>query len=176
LLSIATLIDRLEPEALSAPTPCAEWRVIDVIDHLAAVTEKFGRFAAGERDIVRQRHDRLIGSAPAREFRSIIEAALNEWERHPEALHGVCLLPFGSFDGRSAAAINVFDAVVHQWDIAVGASVAHDIDEHLAVVALGGAALFVNDAARAAGHFTAPHNVPADASAATRLLAIAGRQ
>jgi hypothetical protein len=32
----------------------------------------------------------------------------------------VCVLPFGSFDGATAAGINLFDAVVHQWDIAVG--------------------------------------------------------
>jgi hypothetical protein len=111
LLSAATFIEGIGPGALGARTPCVDWCVIDVIDHLASVTEKFGRFAAGERGVIRQRHGGLIASAPAHDFRVIVESALSEWDRHPDALEAICLLPFGSFDGRTVARINVFDAV-----------------------------------------------------------------
>jgi hypothetical protein len=46
LFSAAALVDRVPQRSLARATPCQGWGVLDVINHLAAVTEKFGRFAA----------------------------------------------------------------------------------------------------------------------------------
>ncbi len=86
------------------------------------------------------------------------------------------MLPFGSFDGATAAGISLFDAVIHQWDIAAGAGIGHQIDEELAAVALSVASLLVTDDARLSGHYAAPILVPASAPPSVRLLAATGRQ
>ena len=72
--------------------------MLDLINHLAAVTEKFGRLAAGTPGPIRQLSGDLVGTQPARKFRDIAEAAASTWREHPEALTAVCVLPFGSFD------------------------------------------------------------------------------
>ena len=176
LVSAAALVDELPQRSLGQATPCRGWSVLDVISHLAAVTEKFGRFAAGTAGPVHQQPGDLVGTQPAKSFRDIAEAAVITWREHPGALTAVCVLPFGSFDGATAAGINLFDAVIHQWDIAVGAGIDHTISEELAVVALGVAPLLVTGQARLSGHYAAPAVPRVGAPPSARLLAATGRQ
>jgi uncharacterized protein (TIGR03086 family) len=176
LFSAAALVDRVPQRSLGQATPCPSWSVRDVINHLAAVTEKFGRFAAGTPGPIRQLPGDLVGTQPAKKFRDIAKAAASAWGEHPEALTAVCVLPFGSFDGATAAGINLFDAVIHQWDIATGAGIDYQISEELAAVALSVAALLVTDEARRSGHYGVPVVPPAAAPPSVRLLAATGRQ
>jgi uncharacterized protein (TIGR03086 family) len=182
LLSAAGLVDRVPRESLTRATPCGDWDVLAVINHLAAVTEKFGRFAAGSTGPIRQLRGDLLGDQPARSFRRIIETALGSWRDQPGALGAVCILPFGRFDGATAAGINLFDAVVHRWDIAVGADLDQEMNDELAAVALPVARLLVTDEARRAGHYGPPPASGPDtesgpgAEPGARLLALAGRR
>jgi uncharacterized protein (TIGR03086 family) len=176
LLSAAALVDDLPQRSLGLASPCRGWSVLDVINHLAAVTEKFGRFASGTAGPVRELPGDLVQTQPARRFRDIAEAAASTWREHPSALTAVCVLPFGSFDGATAAGINLFDAVIHQWDIAVGAGIDDTISEELAVVALSVAPLLVTRQARLSGHYAAPAFPPASAPPSAQLLAATGRQ
>jgi uncharacterized protein (TIGR03086 family) len=175
LFSAAALVDRVPPRSLTRPTPCPGWNVLDVVNHLAAVTEKFGRFAAGEPGLVRQLAGDLVGPRPARKFRQLTEAAARSWLDHPGALTAVCVLPFGSFDGATAAGISLFDAVIHQRDIAAGAGIDHEMSEELAAVALGVAGLLITDQARLAGHYAGPVTARPGAPPSLRLLAASGR-
>ena len=176
LLSAADLIDRVPRASLAAATPCADWDVFGVINHLAAVTEKFGRFAAGSTGLIRQLGGDLVGDEPARSFRRIVGRALEAWRDHPEVLETVCILPFGRFDGATAAGINLFDAVVHQWDIAAGADLDHAVNDDLSAVALPVARLLVTDEARRSDHYGAPVAPGPDALPSARLLALVGRR
>lgn len=125
---------------------------------------------------VRQLPGDLVGTKPAKKrFRDVAEAAVSSWREHPGALTAVCVLPFGSFDGATAAGINLFDAVIHQWDIAVGAGIDHPVSEELAVVALSVAPLLVTGQARLSGHYAAPALPPAGAPPSARPLAATGR-
>ena len=114
LLPAAALVDGVPQRSLTRATPCQGWSVLDVINHLAAVTEKFGRFAAGTPGPVRQLRGDLVGPRPAAKFRELAEAAARSWHEHPGALTAVCVLPFGSFDGATAAGISLFDAVIQR--------------------------------------------------------------
>jgi len=176
LSGAAALVDRVPQRSLTRPTPCRGWNVLDVVNHLAAVTEKFGRFAAGDPGPVRQLPGDLVGTRPATRFRQLAEAAARCWQDHPGALTAVCVLPFGSFDGATAAGINLFDALIHQWDIAAGAGIEHQMSEELAAVAIGVAGLLVTDQARLAGHYADPVAVLPGAPPSLRLLAASGRQ
>jgi uncharacterized protein (TIGR03086 family) len=172
----AALVDRVPQRSLTQASPCPGWRVLDVINHLAAVTEKFGRFASGAPGPVRQLPGDLVGTQPAQRFREFAEVAARNWQEHPAALTAVCVLPFGSFDGATAAGISLFDAVVHQWDIAVGAGLDHEMNGDLAAVALSVASLLVTTEARLSGRYAPPFRLPASAPASARLLAATGRR
>jgi uncharacterized protein (TIGR03086 family) len=176
LFSAAALVDAVPQRSLMLATPCRGWSVLDVVNHLAAVTEKFGRFAAVTPGPVRQLRGDLVGTPPAKKFRELTGAAARSWHEPPGALTAVCALPFGSFDGATAAGINLFDAVIHQWDIAVGAGIDHEMSEELAAVALRVAGLLLTDEARLSGHYAAPFLPPAGAPPSVRLLAATGRQ
>jgi len=175
LVAAAVLVDGLPPHALARTSPCPGWTVLDVVNHLTAVTEKFGRFAAGTRGVIRQLPGDLVGSEPADPFRAQAETAVNAWRAHPEALEAVCVLPFGSFDGATAAGINLVDAVVHSWDIATGAGVEPAMSEDLAGVALRIVDLLVTDEARHGGHYAAAIVPPLGVPGSARLLAATGR-
>ena len=66
--------------------------------------------------------------------------------------------------------------MIHQWDIAAGAGIDHQMSEELAAVALRVAGLLITGEARLSGHYAAPVQPPAGAPASVRLLAAAGRQ
>jgi len=176
LMAAGTVIDALPGPSFRMATPCPGWTVLDVVNHLGAVTDKFGRFAAGGDQPIHQLQGDLVGADPAQGFRQVVDVAITAWADHPEALDAVCVLPFGRFDGATAAGINVFDAVVHQWDIAVGAGVRVDLSDELALVALRVADLLVTAEAQGSGHYAAPGVPPADAGPLGRLLAATGRQ
>jgi predicted trehalose synthase len=73
LADVSGLVDRLVGQAFDMSTPCDGWTVRDVMNHLAAVTEKFSRFAAAASSgPIRQRHGDLLGTEPRRMFRSIL--------------------------------------------------------------------------------------------------------
>jgi uncharacterized protein (TIGR03086 family) len=158
------LATALSAEALADPSPCDGWTVGDVVAHVATVTEKFGRFAAGESSV--------RGRAGAGGIGPVAAGALEAWRANPGALERVCVLPFGSFDGATAAGINLFDVVVHGWDVATGAGVPYDLDPALAVVAYPVAVLLT---AEPGGQFAPPVRPPAGAGPLVRLLALTGR-
>jgi uncharacterized protein (TIGR03086 family) len=176
LWATAALIDSVALVSFLLPSPCRGWSVLDVVNHLAAVTEKFGRFAAGAPPPIRQLPGDLVGIQPAQGFRQVAAVAIEAWHTHPAALQAVCVLPFGSFDGATAAGINLFDALVHQWDIAVGVGVDHEISDELALVALGVSDLVVTEEARRSGQFGTPVLPAVGTRPGARLLAATGRQ
>ncbi len=81
-----------------------------------------------------------------------------------------------SLPGLERARRHLFDAVIHQWDIATGAGIDHEISEEFAVVALSIAPLLLTDEARRSGHYAAPTVPPVGAPPSVRLLAATGRQ
>ena len=137
------------------------------------MTEKFTRFALGEDGVVREDRRDWLGDQPAVGFGAIAAASGRAWTDHPEALARTCRLPFGEFDGETAAGINLFDAVVHGWDITVALRLPWQPDERATEVSLHVADLLVTPAARGGGQFGSPRTT--GATPRDRLLALTGR-
>jgi uncharacterized protein (TIGR03086 family) len=175
LASTCALVDRLPDTALAQPSPCERWTVLDVVGHLAGVTEKFTRFANGERGTIRTSTEDLVGHEPAEPLRALADAAAVAWRTHPEALTDDCVLSFATFDGATAAGLNLLEAVVHRWDIATGAGLRVEITDAEAEASLAYAQVLVTDAARAADQFGPAPRRPATGPPLDRLLATVGR-
>ena len=83
LEAVGTVVAALPPGAWAAPSPCDGWDVRDVVNHLAAVTTKFTRFALGEDGLLRQDAGDLLGSDPAGAFVTIANRSSTAWHDNP---------------------------------------------------------------------------------------------
>src|SRR5215217_4972131 len=71
---LAGLLDDVPGEALGDPTPCPQWSVQDLVDHIVAAPSRFARMARGE--AVDWSETPSAGRDPAAQFRSHAEDLL----------------------------------------------------------------------------------------------------
>jgi uncharacterized protein (TIGR03086 family) len=136
-----------------APSPCTEWTVGQVLDHLVEVHHVF---AAA-----------VDGGPPtgAGGFAAAAERCLAAFGR-PGALTGTHPFAFGPTPGSVIAGISLSETLVHGWDIARGAGVPYEPSPEVVAAILAGAPA-------PEGLFTPVP--PADDAPLTVLLARTGR-
>src|SRR4051812_9365729 len=100
---LADLLAEVHPGALSDPTPCTEWTVGDLVDHIVATPEKFAWMVRG-RPIDWSAPTPPAGGDPAGTFRSHADDLLAAQREAPDAPPGV--------DWQCA------ELAVHTWDLA----------------------------------------------------------
>ena len=121
------LVSGVQPEQWSLPTPCTEWDVRQLVDHLVAGNQLFARVLGGEpfeeaMPAVRAVGDRLgddAGAVYAASARDLLAAfAL------PGVLERPVRVPFGTVPGAVARHLRITECLVHGWDLAraLGAS------------------------------------------------------
>ena len=170
----AAVVRQIGTPDLGRPTPCSGWSIRDLLNHVVAVTIRFTRFAEGD-DEPRMPPGDLLGESPLKSYGEATERSIGAWRANPQALDRTCHLSFGRFGGRTAAAINAFDVMVHGWDLSRGLETAYEIPDHLAIIGLQTAELLVTPQAREGGQYGAPGRVSDSASPEERLLATTGR-
>jgi uncharacterized protein (TIGR03086 family) len=159
-----------------ADTPCKEWDVRGLVNHLVSGNSWAAELAAGKTiDEVGDRLDGdLLGGDPAAAYDASARAAAAVFRR-PGALGAPCAVSYGPVPGSVYAGHRFIDVLIHGWDLAVATGQDPTIDPALVAacedVMEPQAALF-----RAAGAFGDEVSVPPGASAQTRLLAMAGRR
>ncbi|MFJ6216067.1 TIGR03086 family metal-binding protein [Streptomyces sp. NPDC092296] len=159
----------------SAPTPCSEWTVRDLVNHLTveqlwvpplmegATLEEVGDRFAGDR----------LGDDPAAAWRHAATAAREAFTRHG-ALDRTVRLSSGATPAVKYCSQLAMDAAVHTWDLAR----ATGGDTRLAPELVGFARREVEpyaDQLPASGFFGGPVKVSDDADEQTKLLALLGR-
>ena len=123
------LVDQLEPEDMDRPTPCSEFMLVDVLDHMVTLGGSFAWLFRGEVPPVPSPPDRN-GSVPAAEFRKAMEDLL-------DAVHGDGAMertvdsPVGRMPGEQFARLVALDGLVHGWDIASSAGLEYQPSEEL---------------------------------------------
>jgi uncharacterized protein (TIGR03086 family) len=158
------------------PTPCTEWDVRAVVNHLVVEHLWVPPLLAGQ--TVAEVGDRFDGDQLGADPVAAWDAAAADSTAAfaaDGALDRTVHLSYGERPARDYCREMVLDLAVHGWDLAraIGADERIDPDlvttayEHLAPVA----SLW-----QGAGIFAAPIPVPDDADPQTRLLALTGRQ
>ena len=114
----------VRPDQLGLPTPCAEWTVQDLLDHLVGGTRYLGAAVAGTEP-----------SAPsgttADELRAGVEACLLGLA-DPDALSRTCMSPLGfEWTVLEATAGTFMDLLIHTWDLAAATDQPRDLDAEL---------------------------------------------
>lgn len=168
------LVEGTQADQLGNQTPCSDWKVRDLLNHVIGGGHMF---AAGLRDEPPQGGDAtdLVGDDHKAAFRTAIDefsAALAD----TDDLDKLVSLPFGTLPAVAALQLAAGDLLVHSWDLARATGQPFDPPAEFVEASYGFFQVAVNDDLRAAGMFGPPYEVPADASALDKLLAHAGRQ
>lgn len=160
----------VRPDQFSRTTPCTEYDVRALLNHLFQVVVNFQALARKESPDMGTTPDHLTGDW-AHRFEVETDKLVAAWS-DPAALEGVSAgmgLP-----QPVVAQMAVLDLTVHSWDLARATGQQHQPDPDVAV-ALFETFSALAPIARANGVFGEPVPVPDDASAFPRLLGVIGR-
>jgi uncharacterized protein (TIGR03086 family) len=165
----ASVLDRVCPEQLDAPTPCAEWSVQQLVEHMVGSTDYLlgasGAAVPGR-------------SAPATvsDYRDGVRRVLDALGR-PGALQRRCVSPLGfEWSIAEATAGTFMDNLVHTWDLATATGQDRRLDEELVDACVAMFLPEMPERGRAAGIVGPAVEVPPQASAQDRLLGAMGRR
>ena len=171
------LVDNVKPDQLDKSTLCTEWKVRDLLNHLAGGGTMFA--VSAETGSVT---DELMGQLMTQDqlgddYKGAVQGAarrvLTAYEQ-PGVMEKTVTLPFGQMPAGVALNIAVFDVATHCCDLARATGQTVDDAELLETALIIGRQMIGPDL-RQPGVFAAERSVSDGASAADRLLGFAGR-
>jgi len=173
--STRSVLAAVKADQLDSASPCASWKVSDVINHVVGGQYFFASAMKG---------DPPSGDAPDFSQGDYLAAfdqgaaqALDAF-REDGAMDRTVHLPFGDFPGAAWMNIAAIDTFVHGWDIAKGTGQNTDLNPGLASGLLQGAKAAIPDAFRGPdtkAPFGPEQSASAGASPADQLAAFLGR-
>lgn len=168
------VIDGVAAEQMAAPTPCAEWDVAAVINHLVVGNMMVAALARGEAPP--DREARVLGADPAADFAASARAA-DAALRAEGAMERRFRLPFGEVSGTMLVGMRFVDVLIHAWDLAKATGQPSALDPALCRTALAMAEARFGDGPRRPGTpFGPPVELAADAPVCDRFAAFLGRR
>jgi uncharacterized protein (TIGR03086 family) len=103
----------------TAPTPCTEWDVRALVNHMVRGNLNYALLAGGgtAAEFLRLRDADALGTDPVGAFAESVLACADAFTR-PGALDRVLDYPLGRIPGARALAVRTADSVIHTWDLA----------------------------------------------------------
>jgi uncharacterized protein (TIGR03086 family) len=177
--STGTVLAGVTPALLNKPTPCASWKVRELVNHIVGGTMYFATLAetgqppaGGE-----EAPDAADAGDTVALFNKGAAEAVEAFSADG-AMDRIMHLPFGDLPGSVFINIAAIDTFTHGWDLAKATGQPSDLDPALATEMLGVAQTFLPDELR--GPEPAPFGprveAPAGASPADQLAAFLGRR
>ena len=125
-------VSALRPEQWQDPTPCDEWDMRALVNHLAGENRWIAAMFSGKiiEEVGNSLDGDLLGDDPTRAFTQSAEAA-RAAVSSTAALDVTYRLSFGEFSGWEYATQLFLDHTVHGWDIAKGAGQEATLDPEL---------------------------------------------
>lgn len=171
------LIRDIRPDDMTKPTPCSEWDVRALVNHLVGANYFFAALAS-DTPLEGSAPADLLGDDAVGAYERSAQAALAAWQS-PGALEGTCEIPGGGIFPKSVVlGLNFVDQIVHADDLARAIGRREAIDPELAKVALEFVKQGVGPDFRGETDkpFKAEVIVAEDAPVTDRLAAFLGRQ
>ena len=168
------VLARVSKEQLSGETPCAQWKVSDLINHIVGGQYFFEAGAKGKPP---------AGSETdfsAGDFVAAFDESAKQCVaafRADGVMEKTLTLPFGQMPGSAFCAIAATDTFTHGWDLAKATGQNTDLAPELAGQLLTGAKAFISPGFRSpeGNPFGPECQAPAGASTADELAAFLGR-
>lgn len=165
----------VQPDQMSAPTPCASWDVKELVNHIVGGQHFFvagmqGKPPTGADD------DYASGDYVAA-FDDVSGQAVAAFGEDG-ALERTVTLPFGDMPGMAVMGLATTDTFTHAWDLAKATGQDTDLEPELAAALLEQSRTNIQDAFRGpeGAPFGPEQQAPEGASNADRLAAFLGRQ
>jgi uncharacterized protein (TIGR03086 family) len=127
------LIEHVRPEQPEQPTPCSEWNVRQLVNHIVHDVQSFKGQVEGKP--YQQRTDDVLGADWSATYRTAADELLVAW-RQPGAIERQIKLPFGEFPATWQAGQHITDLVVHAWDVGRATDQPVSVDDDLVQYAL----------------------------------------
>jgi uncharacterized protein (TIGR03086 family) len=177
----AGIVASIKPEDLDNPTPCAGWRLRDLLAHIIGQYHGFAAAASGKPTGIEAFRPRPVTADPVASYLDAA-AVVTEAFAEPGVLDRRFSLPEiragGSFPAAMAIGFHLVDEVAHGWDLAKSIGVPVEFDEQVSEAALS-IALQVPDepASRGEGSAFAPaHRADPSLAILDRIVALLGRR
>lgn len=169
-------LQSIKDDQWDAATPCTEWTVRDVVNHMVNENKWVPPLLAGKtiEQVGDAFDDDLLGDDPKAAWRAASQEAL-------AAAHGdgamdvTAHLSFGDFPGHYYIGQLLSDHTIHAWDVARAVGAAEELDRELVAFAHDFLAP-ESEQWRQVGIFGPEIDVPGDADPQTKLLALVGRE
>jgi uncharacterized protein (TIGR03086 family) len=176
--STAGVLSEVDAQKLDGSTPCASWRVRELVNHIVGGTTYFAVTAeTGQAPVGRDAPDFCEGDFVT-EFNRGAARAVKAFEAEG-AMDKMMKLPFADLPGGAFINIAAIDTFTHGWDLAKATGQSTDLDPGLAGQLLAIAEGFLPDELRGPegqAPFGPKVDAPAGAAPADRLAAFLGRQ
>jgi uncharacterized protein (TIGR03086 family) len=180
IASTQAVLATVTPEQLKAPTPCASWKVRDLVNHIVGSTYWFaetvetGVAPASETDVG---GPDVTGDDIMAAFADGSKRAIRAFSA-PGSMDKMLKLPFGEMPGAAFAMMAANDQFQHGWDLAKATGQATDLDADLALQLLGFVRAAIPDGFRGPdgkAPFGPVVSVPESASTPDQLAGFLGR-
>jgi len=170
------VIAGVKPDQLGKTTPCASWKVSDLVNHMVGGQFWFASVAQGETMSGDSSPDFAAGdfaSAFAQGSSASI-AAFNAAGALDKTMH----LPWGDMKGSDFMGLAATDTFCHAWDLARATGQSTNLDPELATMLLAGSRAGISAEFRGpeGAPFGPEQPAPAGASKADELAAFLGRK
>jgi uncharacterized protein (TIGR03086 family) len=121
---LAGVVGGISPDQLDNQTPCANFTVRGVLEHMIGGATVFAAAFRGDEPATPDTTDVLAGFGPA--LQDLVQAI-----HAPGALERAVQAPFGEVPGETFARFVVLDGIVHGWDLATATGQSYDPPEPL---------------------------------------------
>jgi len=165
--AFANVLANVTPAQFASSTPCADWDVAALVQHVIGGNQWVQQLAGLEPGpLPDDIGDALTASAAGAQ--SVFAAA--------EGMTRTFTLPFGEMPGIAFVGLRASDVFTHAWDLATATGQSTDLDPELAEEAAAAARMRISPAFRGSGRpFGAEQPCPEGRSAADQLAAFLGR-
>ncbi len=172
------VVEGIDASQLDVPTPCSDWTVRDVLNHVVGGAQMFA-ISVRDGSVPDDQLGRLMtGDNLGTDFKASFAAAADSAESAiatPGVADKIVTLPFGQMPAGIALNIAVFDVTTHTWDLAKATGQDTALDPEVVGAALEVARGMLSDDMRAAGMFGPEVEVGPDAPIQDQLAAFTGR-
>jgi uncharacterized protein (TIGR03086 family) len=109
----------VRPEQWSWPTPCSEWNVRQLVNHMTRGNLSYASLldSGGAADFVRMRDADALGTDPVGAYARSVQECAGAFGQ-AGAMRRMLDHPLGPVTGRQALAVRITDSTVHTWDLA----------------------------------------------------------
>ncbi len=171
---VIEIVDQLDAEQLDNPTPCADFTVQGVLDHMMGGASAFVPAFLGEESVEEPHQSTPLGQVPAAEFRTKMTQLLDSVSA-PGAMERMIDAPFGRVPGSVFARFVAFDGLIHGWDLSTAVGRPYDPSAEVVANVAGFAHEALSDDMRDGDTFAVATAAPAGAGPLEQLVAFSGR-